>query len=80
MLLIDEAKVVAQADSLAAAGATVNEVLAFLRERIPLDAFGLLLIGLPRDDLPALSRLLPRMASDETQRNFTGNSGEALLG
>lgn len=80
MLLIDEAKAVAQADSLAAAGGTVNEILAFLRGRLSLDAFGLLLIGLPREDLPALSRLLPRMASDETQRNFTGNSGEVLLG
>ncbi|MFD3264742.1 class I SAM-dependent methyltransferase [Phenylobacterium ferrooxidans] len=80
MLLIDEAKIVAEADGLAARGATVNEVLTLLRGKLSLDAFGLLLIGLPRADLPALSKLLPRMASDETQRNFTGNSGEILLG
>ncbi|CAN5406297.1 hypothetical protein BH10PSE5_BH10PSE5_22460 [soil metagenome] len=79
MLLIDESEVVKQADRLAARGATVNEVLTCLRAGLSLDAFGLLLIGLPRGDLPALSKLLPRMASVETQRNFTGNDGETLL-
>ncbi len=52
MLLIDEAKIVAEADGLAARGATVNEVLAFLRGRLSLDAFGMLLFDLPREDLP----------------------------
>ncbi len=80
MLLTDETKSAAEADAMAARGATINEVFAFLRTRLSLDAFGLLMISLPRADFPALSKLLPRMASDETQRNFTGNCGEVLLG
>lgn len=79
MLLIDEARIVTEADGLAARGATVNEVLEFLRGKLSLDAFGVLLFDLPRQDLPALSRLLPRMASEETQRNFTGDAGLSLL-
>ena len=78
-MLSDDARVIAAIEKQAAKGASVETVLAGLRAGLSLDAFGLLMIGLPRADLPAISNLLPRMASDETQRNFTGNSGEALL-
>lgn len=78
-MLSDDARVIAAIEKQAAKGASVETVLAGLRAGLSLDAFGLLMIGLPRADLPAISKLLPRMASDETQRNFTGNSGEALL-
>ena len=79
MLPPDDAKAVAAAETLAASGAGVDQVLAQLRATLSLDAFGMLIIDLPREDLPHLSRLLPRMASDETQRNFTGNAGLTLL-
>jgi SAM-dependent methyltransferase len=78
-MLSDDARVIAAIEKQAAKGASVETVLAGLRAGLSLDAFGLLMIGLPRADLPAISKLLPRMATDETQRNFTGNSGEALL-
>lgn len=78
-MLSDDARVIAAIEKQAAKGSSVETVLAGLRAGLSLDAFGLLMIGLPRADLPAISKLLPRMASDETQRNFTGNSGEALL-
>lgn len=80
MLLSDDARIVENAERAAAAGGSAEQVLAILRAGLSLDAFGLLMIGLPRTDLPALSRLLPAMASDETQRNFTGNAGAVLLG
>ncbi len=80
MLLSDDANAIAAAERSAAAGASASEVLGRLRETLPLDAFGLLMIGLPRTDLPALSALLPHMASEETQRNFTGAAGVPLLG
>jgi len=80
MFLSDDARAIAAAESYAASGASAGEVLARLRATLPLDAFGLLMIGLPREDLPAISRLLPAMASEETQRNFTGNAGVTLLG
>lgn len=80
MFLSDDAKAIAAAEQYAAAGASASEVLARLRGAIPLDAFGLLMISLPMEEFPALSRLLPRMASAETQRNFTGNDGVTLLG
>jgi SAM-dependent methyltransferase len=78
-MLSDNARVIAALEKQAAKGASVETILAGLRKELSLDAFGLLMISLPRKDLPALSKLLPRMASDETQRNFTGNAGEDLL-
>lgn len=53
--------------------------LAALRE-LPLDDFGLLFLDMPRADLPALSRVLPRMADPQVQRNWTGSDGVTLLG
>jgi SAM-dependent methyltransferase len=52
--------------------------LTALRE-LGIDDFGYILMTMPNADLPRLSRLLPRMASDEIQKSWTGNCGEALL-
>jgi SAM-dependent methyltransferase len=41
--------------------------------------FGLFLISMPDPRYPKLSRLLPAMASEEVQRNWTGNAGTGLL-
>ena len=57
---------------------TLQSALRALRE-LGIDDFGYVLMSMPNPQLPRLSRLLPRMASDEVQRNWTGNCGEALL-
>jgi SAM-dependent methyltransferase len=46
---------------------------------LSLDDFGQLLFGLPDDSLPNLSAVFPRMASDDIQQSWTGNSGLPLL-
>ena len=56
----------------------VHLVWAELR-KMSLDHFGEFFIGLPNPEYPALSRVLPSMASAEVQRNWTGNDGPALL-
>jgi SAM-dependent methyltransferase len=78
--LLDDTRAVRAIEAEAAAGAPVAALLARLRAALSLDAFGLFMIGLPWQDYPALSRVLPRMAEDQVQRNFTGNCGEVLLG
>ena len=50
-----------------------------LRRLRGLDNFGAFLLTMPNAEYPKLSKLLPAMASDEVQRNWTGNSGIALL-
>jgi len=55
-----------------------NEVLKGLRN-LGLDDFGLLLLSMPASAYPRISNLLPRMADDEVQKNWTGNYGGALL-
>jgi SAM-dependent methyltransferase len=47
--------------------------------QLSLDDFGLVLLSIPDPQYPKLSRLLPAMASEEVQRNWTGNHGVALL-
>lgn len=47
--------------------------------QLGLDDFGEVLLSMPDQEYPKLSRLLPAMASDEVQRNWTGNQGLALL-
>jgi SAM-dependent methyltransferase len=61
--------------------AAKNGPLSALRElrKLGLDDFSLFLIGLPSDQFPALSSVLPRMASDEIQRHYTGTSDVTLL-
>lgn len=45
---------------------------------VPLEIFAELLLGVP-DHLPALAARLPAMASEEVQRNWTGNHGRVLM-
>ena len=56
----------------------LNAALNELR-RLCLDDFGLVLLNMPNKSYPKLSRLLPAMASDETQQAWTGASGIVLL-
>lgn len=50
-----------------------------LLRSLPLDDFGLLLLSMPSDEYPSLSRLLPRMADPKVQRDWTGADGVVLL-
>lgn len=53
---------------------------AFVRLRaLGIDDFGELLWSMPNPDYPKLSALLPKMASDEVQWNWTGNAGSVLI-
>src|SRR5690349_14500534 len=61
-----------------AAKTGIDQALDRLRE-LCLDDFGEFMFGLPFADFPNLSSVLPGMASEEVQRNWTGNSGLALL-
>jgi hypothetical protein len=66
------------AEAVAGAAKDVVKALHLLRS-LPLDEFGLFLLGLPDADYPKLSALLPRMASAEVQKSWTGADGRALL-
>jgi len=55
-----------------------GDILPHLR-RLGLDDFGSVFWSMPNSRYPRLSQLLPKMASEEVQRNWTGNSGERLL-
>ena len=50
-----------------------------LRDQIGLDDFGELMISLPAAEFPNISRGLPRMASAQVQREWTGDHGLPLL-
>lgn len=50
-----------------------------LLRSLPLDDFGLLLLSMPSEEYPSLSRLLPRMADPQVQRDWTGADGVVLL-
>ena len=50
-----------------------------LLRQLAIDDFGLFMIGLPNPDYPVLSSLLPKMASEEIQRKWTGLAGLDLL-
>lgn len=52
--------------------------LSEVMQRIPLEVFGELCLSVP-GELGALRSRLPTMASDEVQRNWTGNCGQALM-
>ncbi|GHU35099.1 hypothetical protein AGMMS50256_29730 [Betaproteobacteria bacterium] len=41
--------------------------------------FGLLILGMPNPEFPKISKILPRMASEEVQKSWTGSSGSTLL-
>lgn len=52
--------------------------LAQAMHRVPLEVFGELCLAVP-EHYSAIRSRLPTMASDEVQRNWTGNCGRALL-
>ncbi len=66
------------AERAALSGAPVDDVLKELRA-LDLDGFGEVFLRMPDPALPALSRILPKMADVEIQTSWTGNSGKALL-
>ncbi len=72
----DAAAIIAAAETAALRGHAAD-ALHHLR-RLPLPDFAELLWSLPRDDLPRISDVLPRMASDEVQLRWNGKSGPAL--
>lgn len=55
-----------------------NDLLARLRDN-GLLAFGEVIFDIQPDEFKEIKQLLPRMASDEVQRNWTGNCGLPLL-
>lgn len=69
--------IVAAAEEVAKTG-DVDDVLKNLR-KLCLDDFAELLLELPDPRFPHLSAVFPRMPSEEVQKNWTGNSGRALL-
>lgn len=54
-------------------------VLNVLRRELCQDDFGFVLLQMPMESYPRVSALLPRMASHEVQKNWTGASGTILL-
>ncbi|MFN7056808.1 class I SAM-dependent methyltransferase [Hyphomonas sp.] len=69
--------ILAAAEHAAASG---NEAAMFAKLRqLSLDDFGLLMLTMPAEAFPAMSALLPAMASAEVQRNWTGADGTNLL-
>jgi SAM-dependent methyltransferase len=67
-----------EAERLAAANASLDSLLQRLRQ-LPLPDFGELMWSLPTAKFPALSDLLPPMASLEVQDAWTGTHGIPLL-
>jgi len=55
-----------------------QEVLHSL-QALPLTEFGLFLFSLPDSNFPKMSSALPRMASEEVQKSWTGAAGAPLL-
>jgi SAM-dependent methyltransferase len=70
--------ITARAEASASSGAPIGDILRQLRELCP-DDFGELLFGMPNPSFPALSAVLPAMASVEAQEMWTGTHGQALL-
>ena len=54
-------------------------LLARLRRELGLDDFGELMISMPLERFPQISRLLPRMATADVQDQWTGMHGMPLL-
>jgi SAM-dependent methyltransferase len=69
---------VLQGEAVARNSAPLEQCLAVLRQMAFAD-FAELMFSLPRDELPALSATLPRMAAVEDQRLWTGVHGQPLL-
>lgn len=70
--------IVREAEASAANGADLMTVLPLLR-KLSLEDFGLLMISMPNSEYPALSLVLPAMASDAVQKHWTGKAGADLF-
>jgi hypothetical protein len=68
----------AEAERIAAQSGSAEKALAALRQ-LSLDDYGLFVISLPNPAYPELSKILPRMASAEIQKTWTGADGIELL-
>ena len=75
-MLLEVRKKLAQAE-----GARPHNQQSAVRELgdLCLDDFAEVLLNMPDQSVPHLSSLLPRMASEEVQKNWTGASGYVLL-
>lgn len=71
-------EIINKAESFAFHGKPLPEVLAVLR-KLSLEDFGLLLISMPNDTYPHLSKVLPHMAPEDVQLGMTGESGVKLF-
>jgi len=69
--------IISEADTIAANGQLLP-VLEKLRT-LSVEDFGELLLSMPNTEFPHLSQILPAMASEETQRSWTGDHGYGLL-
>ena len=58
---------------------SLDKLFEDLRCCLGLDDFGTLLWSMPNTAYPEMLKILPKMATDEVQRNWTGNSGTHLL-
>lgn len=76
-LFLDSIPIVAEGEVAAGSG-DVSATLCVLR-RLCFDDFGRLLIHMPHSSYPNLSAMLPAMAREEIQTQWTGASGQALL-
>ena len=75
--MFEEAQKVLLAAEVMAERASTTELIHELR-KLCLSDFNDLIASLPRDDLPNISKLLPRMASAEVQQSWTGGSGPEM--
>jgi SAM-dependent methyltransferase len=62
-----------------ALGVSQSAAIACLRRELGFADFSALMFSMPDARFPNLSKLLPRMASPEVQKQMTGASGQALL-
>lgn len=69
---------IAAAEDMAQKTGNAQKTLVELR-KLSLDEFGQFLISLPNPSYPAISAVLPRMASPEIQKTWTGAVGTDLL-
>ncbi len=77
MIFNEDLPIIQEAEAAAETG-TVNATLKILRRLTPLN-FGMFHLRLANPAFPNLSRILPRMASAEIQRGWTGSADYDLF-
>ncbi|CAN7376923.1 class I SAM-dependent methyltransferase [Phyllobacterium sp. LjRoot231] len=71
-------EIINKAESFAFHGKPLPEILTTLR-KLSLEDFGLLMISMPNETYPHLSKVLPRMAPEDVQLGMTGATGVTLF-